>query len=70
MLKRAELSSRLNIQASSAKHWDYISAWVNAKVPSPHGGPVMERIEIEKDRVCSVKVLPSENADAKEEVCT
>ena len=51
-------------------HWDYISALVNAKVLSPHGGPVTERIEIKKDRVRSVKLLPSENADAKEEVCT
>ena len=70
MLKRAEFSSQLNTQASSARHWDYISAWVNRTVLSPHGGPDMEITEMKKGRVCSVKVLPSENAVAKEEVCT
>ena len=31
---------------------------------------IMERIKIKKGRVGSVKVLPSENVDAKEDVCT
>ena len=31
---------------------------------------IMEGIKIKKGRVSSVKVLPSENVDAKEDVCT